>query len=62
MLGMNNLEESMQSPDSFSREPTLQTIAIEINKALRIGPVTHIKHMAVPNGQHCFYGKRFKRS
>lgn len=49
---MNSLGESMQSPDSFSRETALQTIAIEIDKALRIGPVTHIKHMAVPNGRH----------
>jgi hypothetical protein len=49
---MNNLEKTIQSPDNFSREATLQTIAIEIDKALRIGPVTHIKHMAVPNGQH----------
>jgi hypothetical protein len=44
--------KNMRSPDSFSRETALQTIAIEIDKALRIGPVAHIKHMAVPTGQH----------
>jgi len=37
---------------TISREAALQTIAIEVDKALRIGPVTHIKHKAVTHGQH----------
>lgn len=49
---MNNKGKSMQNTNSFSREAALRTIAIEIDKSLRIGPVTHIKHIAVPNGQH----------
>lgn len=42
----------MQNQAISSREIALQTVAIEIDKSLRIGPVTHIKHMAVPEGQH----------
>lgn len=36
-----------------SREEALQAIAMEIDDALRIGPpVTHIKHVVIPEGQH----------
>lgn len=41
----------MQKQDSC-RESALSTIAVEVDKALRIGPVAHIKHYAVTNGQH----------
>jgi len=37
---------------TISRETALRIIAEEVDQALRIGPVTHIKHKAVPNGQH----------
>jgi len=37
---------------TISRESALRTIAEEVDRALRIGPVAHIKHNAVTNGQH----------
>lgn len=36
----------------ISRESALQELAVEIDKALRIPPVAHIKHMGVPDGDH----------
>ena len=41
----------MNAQDTF-RESALQTLAIEIDQALRLGPVSHIKHKAVLNGLH----------
>jgi len=37
---------------NVSRESNLQAIAIEVDKALRIGPVKHIKHVAIPDSEH----------
>ena len=37
---------------NISRESALHTIAVEIDQAMRVGPVTHVKHNALPNGQH----------
>ncbi len=34
----------------ISREAALEAIAIEVDQALRIGPVAHIKHRGVTNG------------
>ncbi len=38
--------------ENISRESALRTVAIAVDQALRIGPVTHIKHQALTNGQH----------
>jgi hypothetical protein len=42
----------MQSSELTSREKILRAFAIEIDRSLRIGPVAHIKHCAVGEGQH----------
>lgn len=34
------------------RKKALGIIATEVDQALRLGPVAHIKHQAVTNGQH----------
>lgn len=36
----------------IDREKALTTLAEEIDLALRVGPVAHIKHQGVPYGQH----------
>ncbi len=39
-----------KADDMTSREATLEAIALEVDQALRIGPVAHIKHRGVTNG------------
>jgi hypothetical protein len=45
-------QDPQENPQDMFRESALQTLAIEVDQALRIGPVAHIKHRAFLNGQH----------
>ena len=38
--------------EHISRETGLGAIAVEVDQAVRVGPVVHVKHQAMTNGQH----------